>query len=81
MLKSHLSDYSDACILVKGTVNAAAQDAATINIDKKVISKNCAPFINCISKINNTQVDDSHDIDVAMSIYNLVLFKNIWISW
>ena len=77
MLKSHLSDYSDACILVKGTVNAAAQDAATINIDKKVISKNCAPFINCISKINNTQVDDSHDIDVAMSIYNLVLFKNI----
>ena len=59
MLRSSLCDYSDAYILVKGniTVNntaAAAAAAAANNTNKKVILKNCAPFTNCISKINNT---------------------------
>ena len=49
MLKSSLCDYSDACILVKGTISvnntaAAAVAAAVNNDDKKVIFKNCAPF-------------------------------------
>ena len=62
MLTSSLCDYGDAYILVKGyiTVNntaAAAADTAN-NTNKKVIFKNCAPFTNCISKINNTQIDD-----------------------
>ena len=60
MLRSSLCDYSDAYILVKGniTVNntAAADGAAANNTNKKVIFKNCAPFTNCISKINNTQM-------------------------
>ena len=57
MLKSSLCDYSDAYILVKGTItvnNTAAQDAAASNTKKKVIFKNCTPFTNCISEINNT---------------------------
>ena len=29
--------------------------------DKCVAFKNCAPFINCISEINNTQVDNAKD--------------------
>ena len=29
--------------------------------DKGVAFKNCAPFINCISEINNTQVDNAKD--------------------
>ena len=52
MLKSSLCDYSDAYILVKGTItvnNTAAQGVAANNTDKKVIFKNCAPFTNCIS--------------------------------
>ena len=56
MLKSSLCDYSDAYILVKGTIsvnNTAAAGAAVNNINKKVIFKNCAPFTNCISEINN----------------------------
>ena len=28
----------------------------------KVIFKNCAPFINCISEINNTQVDNAIEV-------------------
>ena len=49
MLKSSLCDYSDAYILVKGTItvnNIAAADADPNNTNKKVIFKNCAPFTN-----------------------------------
>ena len=66
--------YSDAYILVKGTIsvnNTAAQDAAANNINEKVIFKNCTPFINCISEINNTQIDNAKDIDIVMPMYNL----------
>ena len=74
MLKSSLCDYSDAHILVKGTINVdntAAQGAAANNTNKKVIFKNCAPFTNCISEINNTQIDNAKDIDIVMPMYNL----------
>ena len=59
MLRSSLCDYSDAYILVKGNItvnNTAADGAAGNNTNKKVIFENCAPFTNCISKINNTQM-------------------------
>ena len=45
MLKSTLCDYSDAYILVKGTItvnNTAAADADANNANKKVIYKNCS---------------------------------------
>ena len=75
MLKSSLCDYSDAYILVKGTIsvnNTAAADAAVNNTNKKVIFKNCAPFTNCISEIDNTQIDNAKDIDIVMPMYNLI---------
>ena len=74
MLKSSLCDYSDAYILVKGTItvpNTAAADANANNASKKGIFKNCAPFINCICEINNTQVDNAKDVDILMPMYNL----------
>ena len=49
MLKSSLCDYSDAYILVKGTIavnNTAAADTDANNTNKKVIFKKCAPFTN-----------------------------------
>ena len=79
MLKSSLCDYSDAYILVKGTIsvtNTAAAGAAANNINKKVIFKNCAPFTNCISEINNTQIDNAKDIDIVMPIYNLIEYSD-----
>ena len=63
MLKFSLCDYSDAYILDKGTItvnNTAAADTDANNTNKKVIFKNCAPLTNCISKINNTQVENRH---------------------
>ena len=75
MLKSSLCDYSDAYILLKGTIsvnNTAAAGVAANNINKEVIFKNCVPLTNCISKINNTQIDHAKDIDIVMPMYNLI---------
>ena len=79
MLRSILSDYADAYILVKGNItvnNTAAEGAAANNTDKKVIFKNCAPFTNCISKINNTDIDNAKYIDIVMPMYNLIEYSD-----
>ena len=79
MLKSSLCDYSDAYIFVKGTItvnNTAAQGAAANNTNKKVIFKTCALFTNCISEINNTQIDNAKDIDIVMPMYNLIEYSD-----
>ena len=65
ILRSSLCNYSNAYILVKTTITVAeVAAAAPNNANKKVILKNCAPFTNCISRINNMQADDAHDTDV-----------------
>ena len=81
MLKSSLCDYSDAYILVKGTitVTGAGADAAARQADERdkgVAFKNCAPFINYISEINNTQVDNAKDINIVMPMYNLIAYSD-----
>ena len=74
ILKASLCDYNDAYILVKGTIAIpkTGTAAAPNNRNKKVIFKNFAPFTDCITEINNTQVDNAKDIDVIMRIYNLI---------
>ena len=81
MLKSSLCDYSDAYILVKGriTITGEGADAAARRADERekgVAFKNCAPFTNCISEINNTQVDNAKDIDIVMPMYNLIGYSD-----
>ena len=81
MLKSSLSDYNDAYILVKGriTITRAGADAAHRKVDERdkgVAFKNCAPFTNCISEINNAQVDNAKDIDIVMPMYNLIEYRD-----
>ena len=81
ILKSSLCDYSDAYILVKGTITimGAGADAAARQADERdkgVIFKSCASFTNCISEINNTQVDNAKDIDIVMPMYNLIEYSD-----
>ena len=79
MLKSSLCGYSDAYILVKGTItvnNTAAEGAGANNTNKKVIFKNCAAFTNCISEINKMQRDNAKDIDIVMPMYNLIEYSD-----
>ena len=81
MLKCSLCNYLDAYILVKGaiTITGAGDDAAARQADERdkgVVLKNCAPFTNCISEINNTQVDNAKDIDIVMPMYNLIEYSD-----
>ena len=73
-LKSRLCDYSHACIRLKGTVpnTAVGTVVAANNNDIEVAFKNCGPFTDCISEINNTQKDNANNIDVVMLMYNLI---------
>ena len=79
MLKSSLCDYSDAYILVKRTItvnNTAAAGVDINNTNKKVIFKNYSIFSNCISEVNNTQVDNAKDIDIVMPMYILIEYSD-----
>ena len=79
MLRSRLCDYSDTYILVKGNIfvnNTAAADADANHVNNKVIFKNCAPFTDCITKINNTQVDNAKDIDIVMPMCNVIEYSD-----
>ena len=76
-LKSSLCDYSDANILAKGTITMAGAeaDAAARQVEersKQIMFKNSAPFIDCITRINNLQAADPKDLDVAIPMYNLI---------
>ena len=77
MLRSSLCNYSDAFILVKRTITVAEETGAAPNNDnKKVIFQNCLLFTNSISRINNMQVHDAHDIDVVVPMYSLIEYSD-----
>ena len=76
MLKSNLCGYSDAYILAKGTITAVNTAAADANINTNVIFINCAPFTDCISEINNAQVDNAQNLDIVMPMYNLIEYSD-----
>ena len=68
-------------IFVKATITivGAGADAAARLADERekgVIFKNCAPFTKCISRINGTDIDNAQDIDIVISIYNLIKYSD-----
>ena len=70
-------------MLVKGTItvaNTTAAGATVINTNKKLIFKSCAPFTDCITEINNTQVDDAQKIDIVMPMYNLIEYSDAYLK-
>ena len=77
-LRSNLWDYSDAYILVKGTITVTApganNDANNIR-DKRntpLILKSNTPFVSCITRINGELIEDADDLDIVMPRYNLL---------
>ena len=74
MLRSDLCDYSDAYIVVKGTITL--DGAANANKrNKGTAFENNAAFISCISKINNTLTENAEDLDVVIPMYNLLEYS------
>ena len=70
-LESSLCDYSDAYILVTGNINVTGGDNNT-----KVAFKNCAPFKDCRTEINDTFVDYANFINITMPMYNLIEYSD-----
>ena len=73
MLRSDLCNFNNAYIAVKGTITVTNPGNAKRN--KEVTFKNNAPFINCISKTNGEKIDNAEDLDVVMTIYNLLEYS------
>ena len=83
MLKSSLCGYSNAYILLKGSItvtNKAAAAEVVNNGNKNLILKNCARFTDCIREINNTQVDSAKDIALVIPMYNLIDLRDNYLK-
>ena len=81
ILKSSLCNYSDAYRHIKGTIrvlNTTAMVEAANNVIVKVILKNFARFIDCITEINNTQVFNIKYISVVIPVSNLIEYIVIY---
>ena len=71
MLRSNFCDYADAYILVEGTIiiTGAGDDVAARQADERdesITFKNCAPFVKCINRIHNTDIDTAEDVNIVM---------------
>ena len=74
-IESSLCDYSDAYILVTGSITATPNSAAI-----QVVFKNCAPFEKCRTEINETFVDKTDFINITMPMYNLIEYSDNYSS-
>ena len=64
-------------------ITGTGNDDAVRRLDERnkgVIFKNCAPFTECISDINNTQIDNAKYIDVVMPMYNVIEYSNNYLK-
>ena len=73
-LESNLCDYSDAYIL--GAWNITVTGA---NNNTKVALKNCAPFEDCRTEMNDTFIDYANFINITMPMYNLIEYSDKWL--
>ena len=66
MLRSNICDYSDAYILVNGTITVTAAEGANNIREKrsKPLIINNAPFVSCITRINVELIEDADDLEI-----------------
>ena len=74
MLRSNLCDYSDAYVLVNGTITVTGNHPRDRQ-NRPMILKNNAPFISSITRINGELIEDANDLDIVMPIYNLLEYS------
>ena len=66
VLKSNLCNYNNAYILVNGDITVTKAPKTQVSL------KNYAPIIKCITKIDETIIDDAEDLDLIIPKYNLI---------
>ena len=74
MLRSDLCDYANAYILVNGKTTVAGNQPRDRQ-NRLLILKSNAPFVSCITRINNELIEDADDLDVVMPIYSLLEYS------
>ena len=74
MLRSDLCDYADAYALIEGKIRVLGNHPRDRQ-NRPVILKNNAPFISCITRINDELIEDADDLDVVMPMYNLLEYS------
>ena len=74
MLRSNLCNYSDAYILVNGTITVTGNHPRDRQ-NRPLILKNNAPFISCITRIKGELIEDADDLDIVMPMYNLLEYS------
>ena len=72
VLKSGLCEYNDSYILVRGDITVTAAS------ETQIAFRNCSPFTKCITKIDGTAIDDAEDLDLVMSVYNIIEYSSKW---
>ena len=75
MLRSDLCDYSNEYIVVKGKTSVTGTNNANER-NKKLTFKNNVLFRLCISKISNSFVENSQDLDIVIPMHNLLDYSN-----
>ena len=78
MLRSDLCGFSDAYIIVKGTITVTNPDNNAH--DKKLAFKNNAPFVSFISKIIDTLIGNAEDLDIVMLMYDLLEYSKNYLK-
>ena len=79
MLRSSLSDYSDAYIFVNRIITVSKVTAGGRNRYIRRIFKNYSPFADSMSEINNAQVDildNAKNINIVISTYYLIEYSD-----
>ena len=71
IVKPFLCDYSDAYILVTGSIKVQNGNDAT-----SVATKNCHPFARATFKLNDEQVDTADNLDLTMNLYNMLEYSD-----
>ena len=74
MLRSDLCDYADMYILVNGAILVNGLNPRDRQ-NRPLISENNAPFVSCITRINNELIEDADDLDIVMPMYNLLEYS------
>ena len=76
MLRSYLCGDSDEYIIMKRTIDLFT---ATANENDKaqesLAFKNNSPFRSCISKISNSLIGNTEDLDIVLPMYNFLEYS------
>ena len=71
--------YASNDIKFSTTITGTGDDDTAKRLDernKAAVFKNFAPFTKCISRINNTDIDNAQDIEIVMLMYNLIEYSD-----